>query len=83
MEFLDKSYMETFVAYLNKNICPLAKAIITETDTCDTLFLGTLNYGFKAVIIRYFELLRYIGMGYKSILGNDILNTSDFYEISI
>ena len=27
-------------------------------------FLGTLKYGFKATISRYFELIRFIGVNY-------------------
>ncbi len=80
---MDKTYLEKFVNYLNKDICTLAKSIITETDTCETLFLGTLNYGFKAVVIRYFELLRYLGVQYKYNKNIEILNSQEFYEISI
>jgi len=82
MQYLDRSYMEKFVKCLNQDICPLAKAIITDTDTCETLFLGTLSYGFKAVAIRNFELLRYLGMEVNNVLSSEILNSPEFYEMS-
>lgn len=67
---------------MNNDICLLAKPIITETDTCENLFLGTLNYGFKAVVVRYFELLRYLGVEYNDSSNIQILNSSEFYELS-
>lgn len=82
MQYLDKTYLEKFVVYLNQDICPLAEEIIKDSDTCETLFLGTLNYGFKAVAIRYFELQRYLGMQYNKVLSSEILNSPEFYEIS-
>lgn len=74
--------MDKFVLYLNTDICKLATKIITTTDTCDSLFLGTMNYGFKAVAIRYFELLRYLGVEIQNIESFDSLNSEEFYEIS-
>ena len=57
----------------------------------DTSFLGTLKYGFKSTISRYFELIRFIGINYlkkteqpsNSVNTDDIkpLNMSEFDEI--
>lgn len=70
---------------LNDDICPLAEELLKNKNntTCDNLFLGTLNNGFKAVSIRYFELLRYLSVQIKDPDNKRILNSEEFYEIGI
>ena len=83
MNFLETVYMDKFISNLNKDICPLVPTIINESDTCDSLFLGTMRNGFKAVLIRYFELLRFLSVEIKDPNIKDILNTQEFSEIGI
>ena len=51
----------------------------------DTSFLGTLKYGFKSTISRYFELIRFIGIDYLKNVDHsttlDPLNMTEFDEI--
>lgn len=75
--------MDKFMKSLNKDICQLATDLIQDNTTCDNLFLGTMNNGFKAVSIRYFELLRYLSVQIKSPENKKILNSEEFYEIGI
>ena len=68
--------------YLNNDICIFGNPLLTTSNTCDVLFLGTMKYGFKAVVIRYFELLRYLGVEFLNVQIYDFLNSPEFYEIS-
>jgi hypothetical protein len=66
---------------LNEDICPLANPLIVNKIPCESLFLGTMKNGFKAVSMRYFELIRYLGVQIKDPDYQMILNSSEFYEI--
>ena len=66
---------------LNEDICPLANPLISNIITCESLFLGTMKNGFKAVSMRYFELIRYLGVQIQEPNYQMILNSSEFYEI--
>ena len=59
--FLQGSYIKSFYNWLNKDISQYIQLQITE-DT----FLGTYKYGFKSVIARYFELIKYICLTYMT-----------------
>ena len=82
--FLRGSYISKFYEWLNSDISQYT----TDMETTDNLFLGTLKYGFKSTISRYFELIRFIGVNYlKKASGpgtSDFypLNMTEFYEIS-
>ncbi len=74
--------MKYFYTNINQDICLLAKNIITPNLTCEKIFLGTLYYGMKAVSLRYFDLLKYMGyIKYKG-LTYDFINSTEFGEIS-
>ena len=75
MDYFDKNF--------NQDICSFANNLINDKLKCEDLFLGTLNYGFKAVSTRYFELLRYLGfLKSKSVNNFDFINSAEFGEIS-
>jgi hypothetical protein len=64
---------------LNQDICPLVKDLFTD---CSTEFLSTMKYGFKAVVVRFFELIRYLGIQYFEGEKVDFINTKEFKDIS-
>ncbi len=55
--------------------------LINKTYTDSAIYLRTPNYGFKAVVVRYFELLRYLGLSYYHNSNQDFLNTPEFLEV--
>ena len=52
--------------------------MVTNMTIEDTSFLGTLKYGFKSTISRYFELIRFIGINYLKMKTD---NETDFYSL--
>lgn len=58
--FLQGSYISQFYNWLNNDI----SSFVTGMEVKEDSFLGTLKYGFKATISRYFELIRFIGVNY-------------------
>lgn len=79
---MEKNYIDFFYSNLNEDICNLSTSIKNNVN-CDELFLGTLNYGFKGIINRYYELIRYLGyLKYKNVKDFDFLNSKEFGEIS-
>jgi hypothetical protein len=67
---------------LNDNICvnPNIRSIFGAT--CNQQFLGTMTYGFKAVVVRYFELIRYLGIKYYQNKNYDFIDATEFQDIS-
>ena len=91
--FLKGNYNTKLYNYLNNDITSIAQNIDNSTSTeidLDNLFettstyLGTLRNGFKAVISRYFELIRYIGILYidPSKPNTNLWNSIEFKEIN-
>ena len=80
--FLKNNYMESFYDLINNNI---SEYIYNEyNDDISTLYLGTLRNGFKAVLVRFFELLRYIATNLYNNNTNieDLYNFPEFREIN-
>ena len=91
--FLKGNYNTKLYNYLNNDITSIAQNVDNSTSTeidLDNLFettstyLGTLRNGFKAVISRYFELIRYIGILYidPSKPNTNLWNSIEFKEIN-
>ena len=80
--FLKNEYMESFYNLINDNI---SDYIYNEyKHDISTLYLGTLNNGFKAVLSRYFELLRYIATNLynENQKIEELFNFPEFREIN-
>ena len=80
--FLKNNYMESFYDLINNNI---SEYIYNEyNDDISTMYLGTLRNGFKAVLVRFFELLRYIATNLYNENANieDLYNFPEFREIN-
>ena len=63
--FLRNKYVNIFYEYCNNDINDIIyfeNATKINDDTKESLYLGTLQFGFKAVLERFFELLRYIAI---------------------
>jgi hypothetical protein len=80
VNYLSNSYLDEYMKNLNEDISPL----IIENNSGITAenFLGTMNYGFKSVVTRYFELIRFLGIVYYNKVDYDFLNAPEFLEIS-
>ena len=66
--------MENFYNLINNNI---SEYINNEYNyDISNIYLGTLINGFKAVLVRYFELMRYIATN----LYNENVNIEDLYN---
>jgi hypothetical protein len=72
---------------MNKDI----QSFVTGLEVNDKTFLGTLKYGYKSTISRYFELIRFIGISFlkknqqSEVTKEDktkFLNYIEFNEIS-
>jgi hypothetical protein len=61
MEYLSSDYISEFKNTLNNDICN--ENLVTLRD-CSNSFLKTTQHGFKSVIVRLFELLRFLGIQY-------------------
>ena len=79
--FLNGNYLTQFYQWLNNDISTYVQGMTVN----DTSFLGTLKYGFKSTISRYFELIRFIGINYLKNVDHsttlDPLNMTEFDEI--
>ncbi len=83
MDYLSKTYLDDqFMKLLNDDICVNNKIKEIFTTTCSQEFLGTMAYGFKAVVVRYFELIRYLGIKYYQNKNYDFINAIEFSDIS-
>ncbi len=90
--FLKGAYNMKLYNYLNNEITSIATNVDNSSLEIDldnlfestTTYLGTLRNGFKAVISRYFELIRYIGIIYidPSKENNTLWNYNEFKEIN-
>ena len=88
--FLKKKYVNIFYEYTNNDINDIIyfdNATKINGDSKESLYLGTLEFGFKAVLERFFELLRYIainkmldGKGLLEINENEKINYTDYIE---
>ena len=80
--FLQGNYINNFYNWINNDI----SSMVTNMTIDDTSFLGTLKYGFKSTISRYFELIRFIGINYLKMKTDNetdfysLLNKTEFYE---
>ena len=80
MDYLSSTYLdEKFMKLLNEDICKVSGDVLPN---CPKDFLGTMNFGFKAVIVRYFELLRYLGIKYYQTNNFNFINANEFKDIS-
>lgn len=77
VDYLGQAYLTSFMNNLNGNITSLVNA--TEAEN---LYLGSLDYGMKAVAMRYFELIRFLGISYLKNPDYDYLNAPEFLEIN-
>jgi hypothetical protein len=83
MDYLSKTYLDDqFMKLLNDDICVIESIKTIFDTTCSNQFLGTMTYGFKAVVVRYFELIRYLGIKYYQDSNYDFINASEFKDIS-
>ena len=80
MDYLSSTYLdENFMKLLNEDICKVKDVKLPD---CPKDFLGTMNFGFKAVVVRYFELLRYLGIKYYQTNNFNFINANEFKDIS-
>jgi hypothetical protein len=84
--FLENEYMNDFYNNINTDIASIANASQDDLDN-NNLYLGTLDHGFKSVIARYFELLRYVAISYFNNKNGDdsddqLWNYEEFREIN-
>jgi hypothetical protein len=79
VNYLGNSYMQSFMKNLNQDINQL---IYPLNNTSSDIYLGTMKYGFKAVVLRYFDLLRFLIISYYKTPDYDYLNAVQFSEIS-
>ena len=84
---LKSGYIEKLYDWMNKDI----RSFVTGLEVNDKTFLGTLKYGYKSTISRYFELIRFIGISFlkknqqTEVTKEDktrFLNYIEFNEIS-
>ena len=89
--FLHGNYIKKLFDYLNKDITSIATNINSSvsSDSVQTYdsstYLGTLENGFKSVIARYYELIRYICIIYinpKTRNTSNLWNSPEFKEIN-
>jgi hypothetical protein len=81
MDYLSSSYLDDkFMKLLNEDICEKVSA--DKLPNCSKDFLGTMKFGFKAVVVRYFELLRYLGIKYYQTNNFNFINANEFKDIS-
>jgi hypothetical protein len=78
MNYLSSTYINTFKSTLNSDICDK----LSTVDDCQNAFLKTTEHGFKSVIVRLFELLRYLGIQYFDEYLADYKNSFEFKDIS-
>ncbi len=90
INYLSQDYLDKFMNDLNNDIT----GIINSTRIDVNMFLETPKYvkninsffnyyqGFKAVVVRYFELIRFLGISYYTNTNYDFLNAPEFDEIS-
>ncbi len=78
MNYLSSDYLHIFRSTLNSNICDK----ITNIKDCPNAFQQTTQHGYKSVIVRLFELIRYVGIQYSSNYNKDYKNARQFQEIS-
>ena len=80
MDYLSTDYIDTFKSTLNNNIC--SDNLVT-INNCNNAFLETTQHGFKSVVIRLFELIRYLGIQYFDDTNKtDFANADEFKDIS-
>jgi hypothetical protein len=85
--FLENEYMNDFYNNINTNITSIANTTENDLDN-NHLYLGTLEHGFKSVIARYFELLRYVAISYfnnkidDNSSDDELWNYEEFREIN-
>ena len=73
MKYLNNDYTNFFYDKINEDITDVNTGNYVQTD-----FYGTMIYGFKSLILRYFELIRYPGLEYFS-LSQQAINLKDNY----
>jgi hypothetical protein len=79
MIYLSSDYINTFKTTLNNNIC---NANLATLDDCSNQFLQTTQHGYISVIVRLFELVRYLGIKYFDGYKADYKNEIEFQDIS-
>ena len=77
--YLGNTYLDQYMINMNQDITALIQATNSDVNTED--FLGTMNYGFNAVVVRYFELIRYLGVSYYNNQTSNYINAPEFSEI--
>ena len=77
--YLGNTYLDQYMLNMNQDITALIQATNSNVNTGD--FLGTMNYGFNAVIIRYFELIRFLGVSYYNKSNSNYIDAPEFKEI--
>lgn len=77
-QYLSTSYVDLFMADLNNNISDRVNSSRVDSK----IYLGTPNYGMKAVALRYFELIRFLSISYYDDPKYDYINTPQFLEIN-
>ena len=76
MKYLNKDYTDYFYKSINEDITSVNKGGYSETD-----FYGTMLYGFKTLVLRYFELIRYPGLEhFMSNSDKNFTNDKDYAE---
>jgi len=80
VNYLSNSYIEEYMKNLNEDISSLINK--NDSGIAPEEFLGSMNYGFKSVVTRYFELIRFLGIIYYNNVDYDFLNAPEFLEIS-
>ena len=88
--FLHGNYITKLYDYLNHDITSIVTKVNSSSssasvETYDSSnYLGTLENGFKSVIARYFELIRYICISYidPESRVDELWNTPEFKEIN-
>ena len=88
--FLHGNYIKKLYDYLNKDITSIATNVNSSTSSASvetydsSTYLGTLENGFKSVIARYFELIRYICITYinPEHRVDELWNSPEFKEIN-
>ena len=89
--FLHGNYIKKLFDYLNKDITSIATNINSSISSASvqtydsSTYLGTLENGFKSVIARYYELIRYICVTYinPNTRNNfELWNSPEFKEIN-
>ena len=88
--FLHGNYIKKLYDYLNKDITSIATNVDVPTSSASVQtydssnYLGTLENGFKSVIARYFELIRYICVIYinPNTRVKELWNSPEFKEIN-